>query len=222
MIMVFDRSPFDEHNPRFFLLPSIQFLEAIRPHFETVAGGFATDPDNVGATQARIQRALSKRVRMRFPDETTLEEILKYIREATRGPDGRVIPIYVDPIGLQEAEKSMTSTVKGMDLEGVKLETSLRLCLRQLELSYVIRDGLLLITSQEDAETLINWPNDDAFQIVGHCLLALIAAALGGAAAPWVCDLAAPTARATSPASPPPRDGDKNEPMPPRSRLRAS
>ena len=87
--------------------------------------------------QARIQRALSKRVPMRFPDETTLEEILKYIQEATRGPDGRVIPIYVDPIGLQEAEKSMTSTVKGIDLEGVRLETSLRLCLKQLELAYV-------------------------------------------------------------------------------------
>jgi hypothetical protein len=33
-------------------------------------------------------------------------------------------------------------------------------------------------------------PYADPFQIVGHCLLALIAAALGGMAAPFVCDLA--------------------------------
>ncbi len=190
MTVVFDRSPFDEHNPRFFLLPSIQFLEAIRPHFETVVGGFATDPDSVGATQTRIHRALSKRVRMRFPDETTLEEILKYIQEVTRGPDGRIIPIYVDPIGLQEAEKSMTSTVKGVDLEGVRLETSLRLCLKQLELCYLVKDGLLLITSQNDADPLFIAPQNDPYLIVGECLLALIAACLGGAAAPFVCDLA--------------------------------
>ena len=35
------------------------------------------------------------------------------------------IPIYVDPIGLQEAEKSMTSTVRNMDLEGVPLKITL-------------------------------------------------------------------------------------------------
>jgi hypothetical protein len=46
-----------------------------------------------------------------------------------------------------------------------------------------------MITSQEDEESLFMRPNDDPFQIVGHCLLALIAAGLGGLAAPLVCDL---------------------------------
>jgi hypothetical protein len=190
MIVTFNRLPYDEDNPRFFLRPSIQFLEAIRTHFETLVGGFALDPDNTGAMQTRIHNALEQRVPMRFPDETTLEEILKYIREATRDAHGRVIPLYVSPIGLQVAEKSMTSIVRGIDLEGVKLATSLRLCLKQLELAYVVRDGVLVITSEIDAETLFTSPTDDAFQIVGHCLLALIAAGLGGAAAPLVCDLA--------------------------------
>ncbi len=58
---------------------------------------------------------------MSFAEETSLEEVLKYIKEATKSselPNG--IAIYVDPIGLQEAEKSLTSTIQ-MDLEGVPL-----------------------------------------------------------------------------------------------------
>ena len=64
-----------------------------------------------------------------------------------------------------------------IDLEGVALKTSLRLCLAQLDLTYSIRDGLLLITSEESAVTPIY---QDPFLIVGHCLLALLAAGFGG------------------------------------------
>ena len=121
---------------------------------------------------------------MRFADDATLEELLTSIRNATKGPGGTAIPIHVDPIGLQEAEKSMTSTVTGLNFEGVRLETSLRLSLKQLDLVYFGRDGLLTITSVESEARLWTSPNDDPFQIVGHCLLALI----GGMAAPFVCD----------------------------------
>ena len=90
----------------------------------------------------------------------------------------------------------MTSTVTGMNFEGVRLETSLKHCLKQLDLGYIVKDDLLLITSTETLERPLNYPSDDPslledpFLIVGHCLLALIAAGLGGVAAPWVCDLA--------------------------------
>ena len=41
---------------------------------------------------------------MPFPNETPLEEVIKYIRNATTGPGmEQGIPIYVDPVGLQEA-----------------------------------------------------------------------------------------------------------------------
>ena len=43
---------------------------------------------------------------MSFENETPLEDVLKYVKQAHQGPafpDG--IPIYVDPIGLQEAEQ---------------------------------------------------------------------------------------------------------------------
>ena len=125
---------------------------------------------------------------IQLADGTTLDDFIKYVQDATRRPNGEVIPIYVDPIGLQEAERSMTSPLQGVHFEGVALRTSLRLCLRQLDLAYVVRDGLLLITSQENEDALVISPNDDPYQIVGHCLLAIFAAVLGGLAAPLVCD----------------------------------
>ena len=118
---------------------------------------------------------------MRFIEDTPLEDVLKYLATATRAPYGKDIPIYLDPLGLQEAEKSLTSTVRNLEFDGVPLKTSLRLCLDQLDLSYRIRDGLLLITSKESAVVPVY---QDPFLIVGHCVLALLAAGFGGAVAP--------------------------------------
>ena len=99
-----------------------------------------------------------------------------------RGPDGKGIPIYADPIGLSEAEKTMTS-VATINLDGVPLKTTLRLYLAQLDLAYSIRDGVLFVTSVESAQTPVY---QDPFLTAGHCLLALLAAALGAALAPLV------------------------------------
>ena len=49
---------------------------------------------------------------MSFGTETPLEDFLKYIKQATTEPNYPGIPIYVDPLGLQEADKTMTSTVQ--------------------------------------------------------------------------------------------------------------
>ena len=59
--------------------------------------------------------------------ETPLEDVLKYIKKATTSSNYSGIPIYVDPIGLQEVEKSMTSTVRNIDLNGVPLKVTLKL-----------------------------------------------------------------------------------------------
>src|SRR5262249_696719 len=64
------------------------------------------------------------------------------------------IPIYVDPIGLQEAEKTMTSPVV-FGLAQVPLRTSLKLILKQLGMVYQVRGGLLTITTS-DSEDLVN------------------------------------------------------------------
>ncbi|MFI5461170.1 MAG: hypothetical protein ACHRXM_37670 [Isosphaerales bacterium] len=158
-----------------------QLLENIRPWLPSYLSGFPITPDRTSPANARILQELERPVPMRFPTATPLEDVLKHIKNATRGPDGKGIPVYVDPIGLQEAEKSMTSTVF-IDWEGAPLKASLQLCLKQLGLAYIVKDGFLMITSEDESLPIF----EDPFMIVGHCLFAMIAAILGAAAAPLV------------------------------------
>jgi hypothetical protein len=100
----------------------------------------------------KILEKLNECVSMSFNEETPLEDVLKYIKQATTSSNYSGIPIYVDPIGLQEAEKSMTSTVRNINLDGVPLKVTLKLLLNQLDLTYTVKNGLLTITSNESAE----------------------------------------------------------------------
>ena len=70
-----------------------------------------------------------------------LQDVLKYIKAATSDPHYVGIQIYVDPVALNEAEKTMTSRVT-LDVEGIPLKTTLRLTLNQLGLDYVVEDGM--------------------------------------------------------------------------------
>jgi RNA polymerase sigma factor (sigma-70 family) len=115
----------------------------------------ASAPGSKPGRDARSLAVLSKLeepVAMSFPNETPLEDVLKYIKQATTGPNGSGIPIYVDPIGLQEAERTLSSPVQ-IDLEGVPLRRTLQLALKQLGLVYFVDDGVLCITSQDAEQT---------------------------------------------------------------------
>lgn len=108
----------------------------------------AGDRRNVDPRTAAILKKLDEPLSMNFPNETPLEDVLKYIQQATQGqgPDDTPIPIYVDPIGLNEAEQTMTSPVS-IDLEGVPLRRTLQLALKQLDMKYFVDDGILVVTS---------------------------------------------------------------------------
>jgi hypothetical protein len=56
-----------------------------------------------------------------------------------------MIPIYVDPIGLQEAEKTLASPIE-LQLEDVPVRTTLRLILKQISMIYKVEDGMLKVT----------------------------------------------------------------------------
>ena len=74
-----------------------------------------------------------------FANETLLEDVLKYVQSATVGPDfPEGIPLYLDPVGLRQVEKTSTSPIV-IDLTQVPLRTSLRLLLEQLGM--VTRSG---------------------------------------------------------------------------------
>jgi hypothetical protein len=188
MVMAFGRSIDRETWPS---LPTDHFLEALRPWFPPVVSGLPTSSDGVAAANARIWEALQRPVPMPFPEDTPIEDVLKHVQTNTRGTDGKGIPIYVNPIGMQEAEKTPASCIRNIDFDGVPLKISLRLCLDQLDLMYGIRDGVLVITSKQSEDIPIY---QDPFLIVGHCVLALLAAGFGGVVAPVFS--ARPTARA--------------------------
>ena len=119
--------------------------------------------DKSPKTRAIVEK-LEEPITMSFPDETPLQDVLNYIKSASAGPKDKGIPIYVDPIGLAEAEKTTTSVVQ-LDLEDVPLKTTLRLVLKQLGLSYCVKDGLLFISSpggvfQELKESMRNFPSE--------------------------------------------------------------
>jgi hypothetical protein len=122
----------------------------------------------------RILEKLDEPISMSFNEETPLEDVLKYIKAATASATSGGIPIYVDPIGLSEADKTMASTVRNMELEGVPLRRTLSLLLNQLGLDYVVDEGMLKISV---ASTL---SNSGPFRRMGHCYWALLAAFCGG------------------------------------------
>ncbi len=121
----------------------------------------ARDSGPIEARDDRSQRIvaeLNKVIEMSFQVETPLSDFVAYVRKATSGPsfpDG--IPIYVDPQGLQDADKTLASTL-AIDLHGLPLRTTLRLALRQLSLAFRVRDGLLTITSNS-ADDLAEFDN---------------------------------------------------------------
>jgi RNA polymerase sigma factor (sigma-70 family) len=92
---------------------------------------------------------LQERIDMVFLRETPLGDVLKYMTRATkRGdrPDDPGIPIYVDPFGLQEAQKSLMSTVT-TNVTGAPLKETLPRVLAQLGLVYLVDDGVVLIST---------------------------------------------------------------------------
>ncbi len=105
--------------------------------------GRASDPKS-----RQILEKLAEPLSMTFPHETPLDDVLKYIKQATTTPTYSGIPIYVDPVGMQEAERSINSTIM-IDLECVPLRRTLQLMLTQLGLAYFVEDGILVITSQD-------------------------------------------------------------------------
>jgi|GEM_PF-2431301 len=102
----------------------------------------------VSAKAAKTWEKLQQPIAFAFPNETPLEDVIKYLKSATQSPKEKGISIYVDPVSLQEAEKTMTSPVT-IDLEDVPISLGLELILKQLGLTFTVQqDGVVMIVSE--------------------------------------------------------------------------
>jgi len=111
-------------------------------------GGTSDQVGGMDAKSRAIQAKLDSPIAIPFASETPLEDVLKYVKQATaddRLPAG--IPFYVDPTSLQDSEVTMASTVQ-LNLEGVTLRRGLGLMLDQLKLTFAVEDGLLIISTE--------------------------------------------------------------------------
>jgi hypothetical protein len=106
-------------------------------------------------TREGIFDALDQPCALTYENGAPLEDILKEtkLRSTGRPKLKSGIPIYVDPIGLQEAEKSMTSPVnRPPSADKLTLGEHLRSALDPLGLTYDVKEGFLMITAKESLD----------------------------------------------------------------------
>jgi hypothetical protein len=131
------------------LISSFKGIERERDETGTTA------VDALGRTKVTLGK-LNEPVSMSFANATSLADVLTYIKQSKAASNNGIV-IFVDPLGLQEAKRSLTSTVS-IDLDGVPLKTTLKLILKQLGQAYTVKEGRLIISSAES----IRKPKDRA------------------------------------------------------------
>jgi hypothetical protein len=105
-----------------------------------------------------INDVLAQPIALNYADGAALEDLLKEVKKQTAtvpkpGKPWAGIPIYVDPIGLQETERSMKSTVqRPPSADTLTLGEHLRRVLEPLGLGYEVKSGFLMISAKESLE----------------------------------------------------------------------
>ncbi len=169
------------------VLPTNHLLNAIvRP------GGPTTDdiPDEDLTSDEQshwVQKALEEPITLHFPGPTSLKVVLDRIRDAARralGKDPFISAVWHNGYKYEIAE--LDHAMVFIDRENIPAGKALQLCLAQLGWTYRVQSGGVRIFP--DAYEPIPFEKDPVM-IAGHSLLALIAAAIGGVAAPIIAGL---------------------------------
>jgi hypothetical protein len=106
MALIFGRDPQSAEWPK---AGTDLMLRALRPSWSVSEAPPSTA--SAAATNAWIRDVLQRPVTLHHPEETSLDDLLKAIQAVVRSQTGRGLSFYVDPIGLQEAEKTLQSSV---------------------------------------------------------------------------------------------------------------
>ncbi len=104
-----------------------------------------TDLKQVGPAEKKIHDALDQDTTMEFT-EMPLQDAMDYLK------DLHGIEIQLDSKALEEAGIGSDSPVT-LNLKGISLRSALRLLLNPMDLTSIIKDEVLLITTKEKADT---------------------------------------------------------------------
>jgi WD40 repeat protein len=104
---------------------------------------------NIQAIRGRLDRPIT----MKFPQGIPLETFISEIIRATRGPGDEGVPVYIEPIGLLVADRTMESPVT-IDADRVPLKQVLSRALRPIGLDHAVLDGVLAISAPDELEEL--------------------------------------------------------------------
>jgi hypothetical protein len=105
----------------------------------------SVDLANPGSAEERIYDALENTVENFSFDETPLRDVIAQIQ------DSQGIPVQLNMRALDDATLDPEEPIT-RDLSGITLRSALRIILRDLDLTYVVKDEVLMITTKDDAE----------------------------------------------------------------------
>jgi RNA polymerase sigma factor (sigma-70 family) len=97
----------------------------------------------------QIRQKLDSVIDANFPEGGTLELLLKHIKQVTTDADYPGIPIYVDPKGLAEVNKTMSDEIQ-LNYKQRSIRSILHGTLRRMGLSFCVHDGFLMISSRDE------------------------------------------------------------------------
>lgn len=103
-----------------------------------------------GETSQKARRILDQPLDFAFPTETPLVEVLNYVKAATadsQGAPGGGLQFHIDRQALEENETDANAPVM-IDLVKIPIRLGLKLVLDQHELTYFVRDGIVIVTSK--------------------------------------------------------------------------
>jgi RNA polymerase sigma factor (sigma-70 family) len=110
--------------------------------------------EELRARTEAINAFLEQTIDIDFPEVLTFEDFLNRMIEISKRGGKERVPMYVDPLGLQEAGAAMNSSVT-IDVKSLhsekqkqKVRHFLSWHLARSQLAYYVRDGFLLITSR--------------------------------------------------------------------------
>ncbi len=136
--------------------PTPTFPPMTHPSGGIPAGGSSGSGDAEAQnplTQAAL-KSLSTTVSLNFAEPAALDTVISYLKDKSSDKDGKNgLSFYLDPLGLLESEKTKSSEVT-IDLPNVSIRTGLKLVLSQLDLTYFIKDGVVIITNADGQHRL--------------------------------------------------------------------